>query len=64
MGRTLSDDRDVPWIAAMGRGGQRVFIVPSADLVVITTSGLYASPVQGQAALDMLYSVVFPALRN
>lgn len=64
MGRTLSGDRDVPWIAAMGRGGQRVFIVPSADLVVMTTSGLYASPVQGQAALDMLYSVVFPALRN
>jgi hypothetical protein len=47
-----------------GARRQRVFIVPSADLVVITTSGLYASPVQGQAALDMLYSVVFPALRN
>ena len=64
MGRTLSGEREVPWIAAMGRGGQRLFIVPSADLVVMTTSGLYASPVQGQAALDMLYSFIFPALRN
>lgn len=64
MGRTLSGEREVPWIAAVGRGGQRLFIVPSADLVVMTTSGLYTSPRQGHAALDMLYSFVFPALRD
>jgi CubicO group peptidase (beta-lactamase class C family) len=64
MGRTLSGERDVPWIAGVGRGGQRLFIVPSADLVVMSTSGLYTSPRQGHAALDMLYSSIFPALRN
>lgn len=42
----------------MGLGGQRLFIVPEADLIVMTTSGLYTSPRQGQATLDILYSFV------
>ena len=46
MGRTLSDDKDVTWIAAQGRGGQRIFIVPELD-VVMATSAMYANPRQG-----------------
>jgi CubicO group peptidase (beta-lactamase class C family) len=64
MGRTLSADAEVTWIAAMGLGGQRIFIVPDLDLVVMTTSGLYGSPRQGHAALDILYSFVIPSIRN
>jgi CubicO group peptidase (beta-lactamase class C family) len=63
-GRTLSEGRDVTWIAAMGLGGQRLFIVPEFDLVVMTTSGLYSSPRQGQAALDILYSHIMPAIQD
>jgi hypothetical protein len=30
---------------------------------VVTTAGLYASPRQGNAALDILYRFVMPAVR-
>ena len=48
MGRSLSGDREMKWIAAMGLGGQRIFIVPELDLVVMTTSGLYFTARPGQ----------------
>ena len=44
LGRSLSGEQEVSWIAALGLGGQRIFIVPSLDLVVMTTSGLYTEP--------------------
>jgi CubicO group peptidase (beta-lactamase class C family) len=64
MGRTLSGDRDVKWIAAMGLGGQRIFVVPELDLVVMTTSGLYSSGRQGHAALDILANFLIPYIRE
>jgi len=64
LGRTLSGEKEVTWIAAEDLGGQQLFIVPEADLIVMTTSGLCASPRQGQAALDILYSFVIPSIRD
>lgn len=64
MGRTLSRGSDVKWIAAMGLGGQRIFIVPELDLVVMTTSGLYGSGRQGQAAIDILANIIVPSVRD
>jgi CubicO group peptidase (beta-lactamase class C family) len=64
LGRTLSRGEEIKWIAAVGLGGQRIFIVPDLDLVVMTTSGLYTSPRQGNAALDILYSSVIPSIRD
>lgn len=63
LGRTLSGEREVPWIAAVGRGGQRLIIAPDLDLVVMTTSGLYGSPRQGYAALDILQSAIIPSMQ-
>jgi CubicO group peptidase (beta-lactamase class C family) len=62
LGRTLSGDKEVTWIAGIGLGGQRLIIVPDLDLVVMTTAGMYASPRQGNAALDILYGFVIPAV--
>src|SRR5207237_1597504 len=63
LGRSLSDEQELQWISAMGLGGQRLFIVPSLDLVVTSTSGLYKDPRQGMAALDMLGAII-SALRK
>jgi CubicO group peptidase (beta-lactamase class C family) len=62
LGRTLARDQEITWIAAVGLGGQRVFIIPDLDLVVMTTAGLYTSPRQGDASLDILYRFVIPSV--
>ena len=56
--------REVKWIAAMGSGGQRIFIVPDRDLVVMTTSGLISGARQGDGALDMLTNFILPSVRD
>jgi CubicO group peptidase (beta-lactamase class C family) len=62
LGRSLVAGREVRWAGAMGLGGQRVFVVPEADLVVATTAGLYASGRQGPVTLEILNRYVLPAL--
>jgi hypothetical protein len=64
MGRSIAQEKEVKWIAAMGSGGQRIFIVPDLDLVVMTTSGLYFRPYQGDGALDMMANYILPSVRD
>lgn len=40
LGRSLVGRREVQWMAAVGLGGQRVFIAPALDLVVAAKSSL------------------------
>jgi len=64
MGRSIAQEKEVKWIAAMGSGGQRIFIVHDRDLVVMTTSGLYFRPYQGDGALDMMANFILPSVRD
>jgi CubicO group peptidase (beta-lactamase class C family) len=40
-GRSSIDNRDIDWVGAVGRGGQRLYVVPTLRLVVAVTAGLY-----------------------
>src|SRR5579872_2564879 len=41
LGRSLVNRREISWASATGWGGQRMFIVPSLDMVVLAMAGLY-----------------------
>ena len=64
MGRSLSDGKEVKWVAAFGWGGQRIFIVPDLDLVMMTTAAQYGQPKEGLAAMDILANSVIPSVRD
>ena len=48
--------------AAVGLGGQRIFVVPALDLVAIVNAGLYHSPMQAWVPLIVLNRYVLAAM--
>ncbi len=63
LGRSLlAKGREVPWICAMGLGGQRLFAVPALDLVAVITAGLYAAPSLGLLPLRIFNRYVLAAI--
>jgi CubicO group peptidase (beta-lactamase class C family) len=64
MGRSLSNGREFKWVGAFGWGGQRIFIVPELDLVMMTTAAQYGKPKEGLAAMDILANSVIAAVRD
>jgi CubicO group peptidase (beta-lactamase class C family) len=61
IGRSLVNGREVDWTVARGLGGQRLFVAPSLDLVVVTTAGLYNNPLDGRLPLEIFNDYVLPA---
>lgn len=50
--------RTLPWTAAFGNGGQRLFVVPELELAVVLTAGVYNSETIGRAELALFRRIV------
>ena len=57
------NDAHTPWIMAVGNGGQRIMLIPSRDLVMVVTAGMYNSPAQTDITFEILLDGVLPAVR-
>ena len=64
LGRSWVNGREIDWAAGVGYGGQRLFIVPALDLVVVVHAGLYTSSMQGWVPLVVLNRYVLQAVRG
>ena len=64
LGRSLIAGREIDWIAGFGFGGQRLFVVPSLDLVVMVNAGHYSNALQGIIPPAILNYVVLPAVKD
>jgi CubicO group peptidase (beta-lactamase class C family) len=63
LGRSLSDGQELQWSAAFGWGGQRLYIIPDRDLVIVVLAGLYYNPpLQGAVGNIVLNRHVLPAV--
>jgi CubicO group peptidase (beta-lactamase class C family) len=63
LGRSLVNGRQVDWALGLGLGGQRLFIVPQLDMIVLVMAGLYHSEMQGGVPLIALNRYVLAAVR-
>lgn len=62
LGRSSVKGRFIDWTAGFGLGGQRLFILPTYDAVVVITAGLYKSSIQYVVDIDILSNYVLPAI--
>jgi CubicO group peptidase (beta-lactamase class C family) len=62
LGRSLVARRPVEWAAGFGWGGQRLFIVPGEDTVVVVHAGLYHTMQQSIVGATVLNRHVLPAI--
>ncbi|HUI18237.1 MAG TPA: serine hydrolase [Alphaproteobacteria bacterium] len=61
LGRSFVKGREIDWSAAVGLGGQRIFIVPALDLVAVVNAGLYRSELQSWVPRVLLNRYVLEA---
>jgi len=64
LGQSLVDGREVTYTAAVGLGGQRVYVVPEFDLVVAINAGHYSGPLQTIIPSAILNRLVLPAVKG
>ena len=63
LGRSAAAGREVKWVGGIGWGGQRLWVVPSLDLVVVATAGLYHRTPKQFLAADTAFDMVLRAAR-
>ena len=64
LGRSLAGRREIDWVAGVGLGGQRLYIVPDKRIVVAVNAGLYNERQPAAVGNIVLNRYVLPALRN
>ncbi|MDZ4727534.1 MAG: serine hydrolase [Leptospira sp.] len=61
LGETVTGDRKIPWSLALGNGGQLIFVIPTLDMVVVTTAGGYGDPTSIQEIGAVVDSILTTA---
>jgi CubicO group peptidase (beta-lactamase class C family) len=64
LGRSFRNGSELTWAAGVGLGGQRLYVVPSLDLVVMITAGHYSDGLQGPIPFGIFNRVVLPAVKD
>jgi CubicO group peptidase (beta-lactamase class C family) len=57
------NEAHTPWIMAVGHGGQRIMLIPSLDLVLVMTAGMYGNRAQTDITFEILLDGVLPAVQ-
>ena len=64
LGRSFRNGGELTWAAGVGLGGQRLYVVPALDLVVMITAGHYRDGLQGTVPFGIFNRVVLPAVKD
>lgn len=64
LGRSFRNGSELTWTAGVGLGGQRLYVVPSLDLVVMINAGHYRDGLQGPIPFGIFNRVVLPAVKD
>jgi CubicO group peptidase (beta-lactamase class C family) len=64
LGRSLVHRKETTWAAGIGLGGQRLFVIPAHDLVVVITAGHYEDSMQAWLPMVILNRFILPAVRE
>jgi CubicO group peptidase (beta-lactamase class C family) len=51
-----------PWVGGAGNGGQRLYVMPDLDLIIVVMAGNYSEPDQWLPPIRVVREVVFPSL--
>src|SRR5215207_1033713 len=64
LGRSFRNGGELTWAAGVGLGGQRLYVVPALDLVVMINAGHYRDGLQGPIPFGIFNRVVLPAVKD